>query len=323
MGRQQGLLLGPQIAALRKAYLEGFFPGAVERAGALAFGLTLVPHMPAACAAELKGMADTSGVDLPGLIFANTFADAARAIFCSVVVASGKATADGRTLFARNLDFPSLGLLHKTSVVVVCHQTAKGRRPFVAVGWPGLVGVVSGMNDAGLCVATLVSISRKGVAPGMPFAMMHREVLEQCATPEDALALVKRTRRTSANNLVVAAPDAEPLTIEFTSDSVAARRAKDGLLLATNHFRCPELAPTPNPSCDRFETLDRETSAQRGRLGLDALKKLLHAVYQDDMTVQSMLFEPAARKLHLATGRLPASAGRYVTLDCRELLAAK
>ena len=322
MGRQQGDLLGRQFAALRSAYVDQFFPGALERNGALAFGLTLVRFMPPDYVAEMKGLADASGVDGAGVIFGNTFTDSFRAIFCSVVLARGEATADGSVLFARNLDFPSLGILHKATVVTVYHHTAEGRHGFVSVGWPGAVGVVSGMNDAGLCLATLVSLSQKGVMPGMPYAMMYRTILEQCATPAEALAMVKRTPRTSANNLAVASPDKEPLVIEFTPAKVAARRPVRGVVMATNHFRSPELAAGAKPSCRRFATLEDQV-AKGERLDVPSLQRILHTVNQGNMTLQSMVFEPAARKLHLAIGPLPATAGRYVTLDCAKLLAAE
>lgn len=323
MGRQQGTLLQAQVATLQQVYLERFLSNSVERAGALAFGLSLLPHMPTPQVVELKAMADAAGVTWPNLLVANTFADASRAFFCSVVVASGEATAGGRLLVARNLDFPSLGILHKATAVFVYHHTEKGRHSFVSVGWPGTVGVVSGMNDAGLCLATLVSMSRRGVAPGMPFAMMYREILERCSTPQEALELVKRTPRTSANNLALAAPGAEALVVEFTPDKVAVRRAARGLLLATNHFRSQELASDPMDRCARFARLERDTAASRGKLDVAALKPMLDAVNQGDMTVQSMVFEPAGRMLHLAIGRLPASSGAYMTLNCAKLFAAK
>jgi len=323
MGEQHGRLLGAQLAVLRRVYLDTFFGNAVSRAGALAFGMGLVPHMPPACVTEMKAMAAASGVDYPGVVFANTFTDTSRAIFCSVVVACGKASRGGRLVIGRNLDFPSLGVLHKATVLVVYHHTAAGRRPFVAVGWPGVVGVVTGMNDAGLCVATLVSATQKGVSPGMPYTMMHRLVLEQCATPQEALALVKRTARTSANNLVVASPEAEPLVIEYSAEKVAARTSVGGLLLATNHFRCTDFTANPRPLDNRFATLAERTARQRGRIDVPALKTMLHAVNQGRMTLQSMVFEPSTRRLHLATGSAPASAAAYVAIDCGKLLAAK
>jgi hypothetical protein len=184
------------------------------------------------------------------------------------------------------------------------------------------VGVISGMNDAGLCAATLVSLSQRGVEPGMPYCLMYREILETCATPQDALALVKRTKRTSANNLAVAGPRGEPLVIEFAPQRVAARRPARGVLLA-NHFRSPVHTTAPKAIDGRFATLERLVGEQRGRIDVAALKGMLHAVHQGKITLQAMVFEPTERRLHLAIGALPATSGKYVTVDCARLLAAK
>jgi hypothetical protein len=49
---------------------------------------------------------------------------------------------------------------------------------------------------------------------------------------------------------------------------------------------------------------------------------MLRAVRQNH-TVQSMIFEPETRQLHLAVGRVPAAEGEYVTIDCGALLSGK
>ena len=58
---------------------------------------------------------------------------------------------DGKPLFGRNLDFNPHGFLDKFGLIVVYRQD--GKRPFASVTYPGVVGVVTGMNDAGLTLA--------------------------------------------------------------------------------------------------------------------------------------------------------------------------
>ncbi len=159
--------------------------------------------------------------------------------------------------------------------------------------------------------------------PGMPYAMMYRQALEECTTPDQVVRLVRNTRRTSANNLVVAAPGHVPLVVEFTPERVAVRRASEGLLLATNHFRSPEMTRTPEPCDDRYGKLVRLTAERRGALDPAALRRILDAVNQGELTCQAMVFEPQAMRLDLATGRTPATASRYISLDCRKLLSAE
>ena len=323
MGQQQGTLLGEQFRVLRQWYLKRFLGQGAQLEAAKLAAMGFQRFMPADMLAELKAIASASGEAYVNLLLANTFLDTSRAAFCSVVIARGQATRGGRVLFARNNDFPTLGIAHKASLLVVYHHAGRERHSFVSVGWPGMVGVISGMNDAGLCAATLVSLSQRGVQPGMPYCLMYREILETCATPQEALARVKRTKRTSANNLAVAGPRGEPLVIEFTPRRVVARRPTRGVLLATNHFRSPAHTAAPKPIDGRFATLQRLVAQHRGRIDVSALKDMLHAVHQGKITLQAMVFEPAERRLHLAIGALPATSGKYVTIDCARLLAAR
>ena len=159
--------------------------------------------------------------------------------------------------------------------------------------------------------------------------MMYRRILERCATAEAAVELVRATRRTCANSLAVADPEGEPIVIEFTPDAVAVRRPERGVLFATNHFR--SLPPEPGGSrafCERYIDLERLAARRLGRIDVAALQQMLRAVQMTEKrhrssTLQSMVFEPAARRLHLSVGHLPAAEGTYVALDCAGLLAAK
>jgi hypothetical protein len=48
----------------------------------------------------------------------------------------------------------------------------------------------------------------------------------------------------------------------------------------------------------------------------------LDAVHQGKDTLQSMIFEPAALRLHLALGDCPTTVQPYHVLELRELFAA-
>ena len=101
------------------------------------------------------------------------------------------------------------------------------------------------------------------------------------------------------------------------------RQAEDDLLLVTNHFRSPEMTDRPEPCDDRYDKLTRLTTRHRGHLDHQSLKRILHAVNQGELTCQAMVFDPAAMRLEVATGRTPATEAQYVVLDCRELLGAE
>jgi len=322
MGTAQGTLLKDRFHALRRQYLDEFLEEGALRATFVFVGMGLQGFMPQPYIEEMRALAAGSGETYQTVLLANTFLDSMRTFRCSVFIAEGKAAREGKLLFARNNDFPSLGIAHKSTVLAVYHHTAP-LHSFISVGWPGIVGVISGMNDRGLTVATLVSLSPSPVQPGMPYCMMYRRILETCTTPEQALAVVRATTRTSANNLAVAAPGTEPLIIEFDSRKVAARRPERGILMATNHFRSPVHVAQPRPLDGRWQTFTRLAETLRGKVDIRALAGVLRAVQQRGLTIQSMIFEPESQLLHLAVGHVPSASGPYVTIDCKALFAGK
>src|SRR5262249_50227951 len=122
----------------------------------------------------------------------------------------------------------------------------KGKHAFVSVGFPGLVGCLSGMNDAGLTVAVLESFgARQGEgrfnASGIPYAMCFRTLLEECTTIEEAKKRLEKMPRTTILNLVIADTRGTGV-LEITPKSVVLRQPQKGTLSCTNHF-CSEVKP--------------------------------------------------------------------------------
>jgi isopenicillin-N N-acyltransferase like protein len=105
---------------------------------------------------------------------------------------------------------------------------------------------------------------------------------------------------------------------EVTPRRVLVRRAEDGLCICTNHFCTPELRPFVRlniyRTLDRYGILERAASRQE-KLGLDELQGCLDAASQGDHTMQTMVFEPAGLRLHLAVGTCPSSAGEFRLLE--------
>src|SRR5438270_234554 len=95
----------------------------------------------------------------------------------------GCSAVGGRPLAGLGLsrDYPTLGAAHQYGLVTVYRPA--GKRAFASVGFPGLVGCLSGINDAGLSVAILeVFQARAGIRRldrnGTPYALCYRRLLE-------------------------------------------------------------------------------------------------------------------------------------------------
>ena len=81
---------------------------------------------------------------------------------CSSLIVQPPLSATGGPLLARNLDFFGRGYLHEYSLLIVhpARGTAGGPSPpggaraFASIGFPGVLGCFSGINDAGLALSS-------------------------------------------------------------------------------------------------------------------------------------------------------------------------
>jgi predicted choloylglycine hydrolase len=67
----------------------------------------------------------------------------------------------------------------------------RGKHAFASIGFPGLIGCASGINERGLAVAWLDASSTRDGSPafnptGTPLVCCFRRILEECATVEEA-----------------------------------------------------------------------------------------------------------------------------------------
>ena len=318
MGTQHGRQLGATIRDLHDKYLKAYFSSEGQRVlamtAAAAFEQRITPeHM-----AEIRALAKASGVDPRQMLLAHCFLDLSPMTACSTVTLPASASPDGLARFGRNLDFPSFDVADKLSIVQVYRP--HGRHAFMAVGWPGMVGVLSGMNEHGLTVANMEVTRGMRLPPAMPYILLYRTVLEQCRDTNEAIELIKRTPRQTANNLMVMDAAGDRAVIEITPQLVRVRRAPDDKpLISTNHQRGPDLQTTGR--CERYDCLLAESVRRRGKVDEKALEAMLAEASQGKRTLQSMVFEPSNRVVYLSTGK-DAARKRFYRLDLKPLFAA-
>jgi hypothetical protein len=255
------------------------------------------------------------------LLIGNTMFDLEKISQCSTIIVEPSRSATHEMIFGRDLDIPSLGILHEFSLVAIYRPTKK--HAFVSIGFPGMLGCISGMNDAGLTLATLEVLASKDGSPnfdpqGTPYALCFRRVLEECANIEEAAALLRSMKRTTSVNLAIC-DTKHAAVFEITPKNLVIRSAENGLCLCTNHFRTKELATATD--CPRYRTLEKSRGISR--LGLRDVAQKMDEVNAGPLTIQTMIFEPTSLRLHLATGSCPASKLPLKTLDLAPLFSAK
>ena len=220
---------------------------------------------------------------------------------CSTLAA---ATADGPVL-ARNMDWWPADLLAQATFAF--RGLAAGETRWVTAGWPGAIGVVTGMSSRGFAVSLNAVGSSEGLCEdGYPVLPHARRVVEDAESFGHALELLRDTKLAAAALFVlVGRANEERVVIERTPTRHALRwpDAADAPLLATNEYRALH---TRSGSLGAGQLL-RATACRRYAglwalsLGLDAerahgdagfLAALSHPGVFTDITAQQIVMRP-------------------------------
>ncbi len=196
MGTAQGLLLRPMAQKMteRVVYLVGggdtLHSGQwfVDRMDEIQ--RRTLPHIPPRFLEECDALARAAGVSQRDGRYANLFPER---FHCSGVALRGQATAGGRVLHARVLDYMAeIGLQDGALVTVFMPE---GRHKWMSLGYAGFIGTVTAMNERGLAIGEMGGRG-EGQWDGMPMSLLLRDVMERAATVEEALAILRAAPRT-------------------------------------------------------------------------------------------------------------------------------
>src|SRR5262245_10888322 len=149
---------------------------------------------------ELKTAAKVADVDQKLLTALNAIPDLAKMGGCSTLVVEPARSSTGAPLFGRILDWPPFEELPESTLVIVCPP--KDKHAFAAVTFPVLLGVLSGMNDAGLSLAIneITASKDESKSPNMsgtPMLFLFRKILEECTTLDEVEKMLKDHKRTT------------------------------------------------------------------------------------------------------------------------------
>lgn len=162
---------------------------------------------------------------------------------------------NGPPIFARAFDFEAADIFDDDKAVFIVHED--GKIPFASVSWPGLVGVVTGMNAEGVAMSAHGGRAREPVTTGIPVVFSLREALSTARTAHEAATILSSQDVMVSNIVFVADARGMSLVVERAPGVPAHVRAAR---VVTNHFEGP-LATDPKNTRVRetTSTLPRRT----------------------------------------------------------------
>lgn len=259
---------------------------------------------------------------------------------CSSFAAWNGATADSALLVGRNFDF-YMGEAFARNKLVSFVTPDSGYR-FAMVGWAGMCGVLSGMNETGLTVTINAAKSTMPTASATPISLLAREILQYASTIDEAYAIAQRRRTFVSEALLVAsATDGRAAVIEKSVDAIALYRPADDVLVCTNHYQSDtfrndkrnveNIATTDSPHrharlkqlIGRAAPLTPQAAADilRDRRGVDdrPLGFCNELAVNQLIAHHSVIFRPADRLMWVSAP--PWQCGKYVCYDLNKVFS--
>ena len=134
---------------------------------------------------------------------------------CSSFAAWGKKSEDGNLILGRNFDFYASDAFAENKIVAFINP--KEGHPFMMVTWPGMIGVVSGMNIEGLTVTINAGKSKIPLIAKTPISILTREILQYARNIDEAIAIAKKRKVFVSESIMVgSANDNKAILIEVS-----------------------------------------------------------------------------------------------------------
>ncbi len=259
-------------------------------------------------------------------------------IGCTTVTLSGGASADGGTLLGRAFDFEAAEIFDEQKAVFLVHE--RGKIPFASVAWPGLVGVVSGMNAEGVAVVVHGGRAGQPRAEGEPVVHALRRVLSTTRTTDEAIAALAQGQPMVSHIVIVSDAGGHAAVVERVPGRPQFVRFLAERAVTTNHFEGPSAGDPANqrvrattssvPRRKRGDELIAALHAPataadavrllRDRRGVGGVKLALGDRRAIDALIAThgVVMDTAARVLWVSES--PHLLGRFVAFDLKRML---
>lgn len=260
---------------------------------------------------------------------------------CSSFAVWNHASADSTLLVGRNFDF-YMGDDFARNKLITCCRPDSGYN-FVSVGWAGMIGVLSGMNETGLTVTINAAKGTLPTATATPISILAREILQYAATIDEALEIAAgRKTFVSESILIASARDRKAAIIEKSPDRIALYTSDTDNIVCTNHYQSETFADDTR-NIENIQTSDSPSRLARIQFLIDSLAPLTpkHAarILRDykgkngtfiglcnELSINqciahhSIIFAPERHMMWVSTA--PWQAGEYIAYNIDTLFSA-
>lgn len=257
---------------------------------------------------------------------------------CTSFAVWGRESADSSLLMARNFDF-YMGEEFAKNKLVLFEKPDSGYS-YVSVTWPGMLGVVSGMNTEGLAVTINASKLEVPSSSATPISILVKSILQYASNIEEAETIAASFKTFVCESILVgSANDGRAVIIEKTPSDMGVYSAGGSRVICTNHYQSDRFRDDP-VNVENIRVSDSGYRYRRVQQLLDSLGTIDYlkaaAVLRDirgvdgedvgycnDLSINQMLamhsviFKPVEKKIWVSTS--PWQFGKFVCFDLDEV----
>lgn len=243
-------------------------------------------------------------------------------------------------LIGRNFDF-YVGDDFARNKVVLFVEPTNGYR-FASISWPGMMGVLSGMNEKGLTVTINASKGALPISSAMPISLLARHILQYASTIEEAYTIARQFETFVSESLLIGSSiDGYAAIIEKTPEELALYKSSTSRVICTNHYQS-ELFASDKYNRENIATSDspyrhkrlNELLAQYSPINPNDAVDILRNRYgigntdiglSNEKSINqfiahhSVVFQPCELRFWVSTA--PWQLGEYVCYDLDEVFA--
>ena len=108
----------------------------------------------------------------------------------------------------------------------------------MSVGWAGMCGVLSGMNEHGLTVTINAGGPEVPSTAATPISVLTREILQYALNIEQAIEIAKKRETFVAESIMIgSAQDGKTILIEKSPSKMAIYDSEQNSIVCSNHFQ--------------------------------------------------------------------------------------
>jgi len=258
---------------------------------------------------------------------------------CTSFATWGERSKDSTLIIGRNFDFYVGDDFAKNKLVTICSPETGYK--FVSIGWAGMIGVLSGMNEKGLSITINAAKASVPRSAKTPISILAREILQYASTIEEAYEIAKnREVFVSESLLIGSAKDGKAAIIEKSPDKIALFHTKnENQIICTNHFQSDVYASSER-NINNIKSSDSNYRYTRVAQLIDSLSPMnatsvarilreKKGVNGEDIGLSnpmaidqqiahhSVIFKPQQKIMYISTA--PWQEGKYVAYDLSKI----